>query len=78
MYCSLFVVASREKYQKKGKSMSGLLASEIKVRTRGISLTWEPVRNASLGPHPDLLNQNLSFNKISQGDWLEQVSEALV
>lgn len=67
-----------EKNIRRKERASGLLASEIKVRTRGISVTWEPVRNSSLGPHPDLLNQNLSFNKISQGDLLERVSEALV
>lgn len=28
------------------------------------SITLELVRNANLGPHPDLMNQNLYFNEI--------------
>ena len=35
--------------------------------TCSMDITWELIRNSSLRPHPDLLNHNLHFNKISMG-----------
>lgn len=35
-----------------------------KCGPRTNSITRELVRNANLGPHPDLMNQNLHFNEI--------------
>ena len=37
------------------------------LETSSIGITWELVRNAHSWAPPDLLNQNLHFNKIRRG-----------